>query len=175
MGALTDAELLERVGEGDEHALGVLFERHADWLAVRLQRRCADAHLVDEVVADTFVRAWRKAHTFRGDSPVGAWLWGIARRRLADATRRRPRGLVTDAPPDVADRRTVEDEVVARERRRELADAVGRLSPRLRRVAHLVLVEQRSTREVARRLDIPEGTVKTRAMRARAALRRELR
>ena len=93
---VTDADLLRQVAHGDDAALRELFDRHAAWLQLRLQRRSSDPDLVADALQDTFVAVWRSAGTFRGDGDVGAWIWGIAIRRLISrlrvrARRRRPR------------------------------------------------------------------------------------
>ncbi|HVQ19100.1 MAG TPA: sigma factor, partial [Actinomycetes bacterium] len=54
-----DSALIVALGDGDRAALNELYARHAPWLLLRLQRRCADPGLVDEVVQDTFVAVWR--------------------------------------------------------------------------------------------------------------------
>lgn len=70
--ATSDAELLAAVERGDQPALRTLFDRHARWIALRLNRRCGDRGMVDETVVDTFERAWRKEHTYRGEGDVAA-------------------------------------------------------------------------------------------------------
>ena len=85
----TDAELARAISAGDRSALEALYARHAGWLLLRLQRRCADPGLVDEVLQDTFVAVWRNAGRWRGDGELGAWLWGIAVRRLGRVFERR--------------------------------------------------------------------------------------
>ena len=61
----TDAELLRQVDAGDDAALRELFDRHAAWLQLRLQRRTSDNDLVADALQDTFVAVWRSA----GDVP----------------------------------------------------------------------------------------------------------
>jgi DNA-directed RNA polymerase specialized sigma24 family protein len=85
-----DSDLLSAVATGSTAALEELYRRHAPWLTLRLSRRCADRAVVDEVLQDTFVAVWRNAGSFRGQGEAGAWLWGIAVRRLVDAFRRQP-------------------------------------------------------------------------------------
>ncbi|HKX75087.1 MAG TPA: sigma factor, partial [Acidimicrobiia bacterium] len=82
-------ELLARIAEGDVVALRRLYEAHSPWLRLRLSKRCADPDLVDQAIQDTFVAAWEKAGGYQGSGEVGAWLWGIAIRRLIDLLRRR--------------------------------------------------------------------------------------
>jgi RNA polymerase sigma-70 factor, ECF subfamily len=78
----SDAELLAAVAEGDPEAFGVLYDQHAPWLLVRLRQRTASSDLADQVAQETFLVVWRDAGRFRGRGEVGAWIWGIAIRRL---------------------------------------------------------------------------------------------
>ncbi len=83
-----DARLVASGAEGSRDALAVLYRRHAPWLVLRLQRRCADRQVVDEVLQDTFVAVWRGTGRWSGDGEVAAWIW------LVDAIRRSPRPVV---------------------------------------------------------------------------------
>lgn len=177
MGALMsaerdDVEVLSTVADGDREALRVLYDRHAPWLAVRLARRCADAGVVDEAIQDTFVAVWRNAGRYKGEGGVGAWIWGIAIRRLIDALRRLPRREVLVA--EVDDRRTVEEEILLGVEYGDLGGALRRLSPELRAVVQATVLDGLTSREAGRMLGIPAGTVKTRMMRARAQMGEEL-
>ena len=84
-----DAELLAAVAEGDPEAFGALYDQHAPWLLVRLRRRTTDLDVADQVAQETFLVVWRDAGRFRGQGAVGAWIWGIAIRRLLDVQRGR--------------------------------------------------------------------------------------
>jgi len=168
-----DDTLLAGVADGDRAALRILYERHAPWLFLRLARRSADPGLVEEAVQDTFVVVWRRAATYRGSGDVAAWIWGIAIRRLVDRLRRRVTlrapGLVgTEAAP------SAEEQVLLGIEYGDLAGALHRLSPELRAVLQATVLDGLTTREAARLLGIPTGTVKTRLMRARAQLREAL-
>lgn len=175
-----DAELLAEVADGDWEALGVLYGRHAPWLLLRLSHRCADRDLVEEVVQDAFVTVWRSAGGYRGRGPVGAWIWRIGVRRLLDRLRQRQRqrrrerwGWPGWVRPG-AEEPSAEELVLAGAEHGDLAGALERLSPELRAVLQATVLDGLTTREAARLLGIPTGTVKTRAMRARAQLRQEL-
>ena len=170
--ARNDAEVLVAVAEGDRGALRLLYERHAPWLTVRLARRCADPGIVDEAVQDTFVAVWRGADRFGGRGEVGAWIWGIAIRRLIDALRRRPRSEVLMAEVDYPG--SAEEEVLLGVEHGDLGGALNRLSPELRAVVQATVLDDLTSKEAGRLLGIPTGTVKTRMMRARAQLREEL-
>ena len=169
----SDADLLGAVSDGDRGALAVLYERHAPWLLLRLGRRCSDRGVVDEVLQDTFVAAWRGAGRWSGEGEVAAWLWGIAVRRLVDALRRAPRPVAELTEP-VGVVESAEDRVLVGVQYGDLGGALNRLSPELRAVVQATVLDGLSTREAARLLGIPSGTVKTRMMRARAVLREEL-
>jgi len=164
-----DVEVLAAVAGGDRQALRVLHDRHAPWLALRLARRCADPGSVDEALQDTFVAVWRSAGRYDGRGDVGAWIWGIAIRRLIDVMRRLPRSEVLMA--EVDDRRTVEAEVLGDVEHGDLGGALSRLSPELRAVVQATVLDGLTSREAGRLLGIPTGTVKTRMMRAKAQLR----
>ena len=177
----TDAELARALADGDRTALESLYARHAQWLLLRLQRRCADRGLVDEVLQDTFVAVWRGAGQWKGQGELGAWLWGIAVRRLVDALRRRPYDrLATTNVLDAAAAssftpvESAEDRVLVGVEYGDLGGALQRLSPELRAVVEATVLDGLTTKEAGRLLGIPSGTVKTRMMRARAQLRGEL-
>ncbi|MER5275452.1 RNA polymerase sigma factor [Streptomyces sp. NPDC002809] len=174
-----DEALLRAVAQGDTTALATLYDRHAGWLLARLNRRCPDAETVREVLQDTFVTAWRSAGTHRG-AEAGGWLWVIAARRLVDAQRTRARtervarAESTGGTEWAAPVPSAEDRVLAGLEYGDVGAALDRISPELREVLRATVIDGLTTREAARLLGIPEGTVKTRAMRARRELRAAL-
>jgi RNA polymerase sigma-70 factor (ECF subfamily) len=167
-----DREVLAAVAAGDRRALRLLYERHAPWLTLRLQRRCADPDRVDDAVQDTFLAIWRGAGRWDGSGEVGAWIWGIAIRRLIDSLRRHPARRPPAADPQSEP--STEEAVLAGVEYGDLAGALNRLSPELRAVVQATILDDLTTKEAGRLLGIPAGTVKTRMMRARAHLREEL-
>ncbi|MFI5678097.1 RNA polymerase sigma factor [Streptomyces cellulosae] len=177
----SDAALLRAVAGGDSAAMAVLYDRHAGWLHARLTRRCADPEVVREVLQDTFVTVWRSAAGHRGEQ-AGGWLWTIAARRLVDARRAHERAARVAAPVAPTDSGyeaasvapSAEDRVLAALEYGDVGTALDRISPELREVLRATVVDGLTTRETARLLGIPEGTVKSRAKRARAELRAAL-
>src|SRR5688572_21400243 len=87
--AESDATLLVRVADRDEAALRELFERHSAWLTLRLRSRCSSEEMVSGALQDTFLAVWKKPTGYRASGDVGAWLWGIAVRRLISQMRRK--------------------------------------------------------------------------------------
>lgn len=147
-------------------------------MALRLRRRCADEQIVAEVMQETYLAVWRAAGAFAGSSTGGTaagWLWTIAARRLVDAFRRRAHHAeppTAAALPDAAP--AAEEEALAATVGGDVGDALRRLSPELRQILQAMVLDGLSVRETAVLLGLPEGTVKTRARRARIAMREAL-
>jgi RNA polymerase sigma-70 factor, ECF subfamily len=177
---MDDDELMTRLAGGDDTALRELYARHAPMLAARL-RTVLPPSDVEDVLQETFLAAWKGAGSYRPEQKAGGWLWGIARRQAALLIRRR--GPATAALPDLlapdAGGRPGScfpgDPAQLITTASELASAVGVLSPADREVWQLMYVEDRPVAEVARLAGVPEGTVKSRAHRARRLLRSALR
>jgi RNA polymerase sigma-70 factor (ECF subfamily) len=169
----TDEALMAAVADGDRAALRELHARHSPWITSRLARRCADADVVAEAVQDTFVAVWRSAGKWDGRGQPAAWLWGIAVRRLIGVLRKRrrwaPVTAVGSGDSDVAV--AAEEQVLLGVEHGALAGALAQLSPELRAVVQATVLDGLTSREAARLLGIPAGTVKTRMMRAKAQLR----
>ncbi|GLW98650.1 RNA polymerase sigma24 factor [Microtetraspora sp. NBRC 16547] len=171
--ASDDAELLAAAAARRTDALRLLHQRHAPWLRVRLARRCADPDMVDDAIQDTFVAVWRDAHRYRAaEGEAAAWIWTIAIRRLISALRR------TGTAPSVTSfddahlvTESAEDAVLVGVEHGDLGTAIARLSPELRAAIQATVLDGLTVREAARLLGVPEGTVKTRVMRAKARLR----
>ncbi|NUT41119.1 MAG: RNA polymerase sigma factor [Thermoactinospora sp.] len=165
----TDAELIEAVAAERVEALRLLHERYAPWLRARLSRRCADEDLVDDAIQDTFLAVWRDARRFRAERGAAqAWIWTIAIRRLVSALRRRRLPGLTYEEPITA---SAEDAVLLGIEHGDLGTALARLTPELRAALQATVLDGLTAREAAGLLGIPEGTVKTRVMRAKAQLR----
>jgi len=170
-----DRNLLEALADGDLGALRQLYDRHAPWLSVRLMRRCNDREVVADVLQDTFVAVWQSARRYQGTGEVGAWMWGIAVRRLVSRLRtRRSVVLMSDPTARGGASVAVEDELLQGVEYGDLGRAMAALSPEMRAVIQATVLDGLTTRETAQLLDIPQGTVKTRAHRARAHLRASL-
>jgi len=166
------AGLVARVAAGDEGALAALYDANAPMLytvALRIVRTEADA---EEVVLETFTQAWQRAASYDGArGSVFAWLVTICRTRALDLLRGRTRSARAlerattsdDVPPALAAwHPDPAADLDRRDRYGRLAAAVHALPPSIRQVVELVLTESLTHTELAERLDIPLGTVKTR-------------
>jgi RNA polymerase sigma-70 factor (ECF subfamily) len=201
MSGRSDEELVACLVEGDEAALGELYDRHADSLFRTALLRLGDRGLAEEVLQDTYLALWNRAELFDGSQgSVIGWLSTIARNRAIDRLRssaRRPApvalsGLVGTSDPGAADDARdallaaatpvagvttapdPEREVDIAELRREVDQALAEIPDQERTVLTLAYYEQLSQSEIAARLAWPLGTVKTRTRRALARLRESL-
>jgi len=172
------AAIAARKGNGDsdggDAALRELFSRHAPWLATRL-RRALPPDDVEDVLQETFIAVWQSAKTYKSRGTPTAWLWVIARNQAAMLLRKRGQPPV---PLPDGDPATNEDPAETALARAELAIATQALESNGRRaereVWRLLYVEDRPVAEVAELMGVPEGTVKSRAHRARRLLRAAL-
>jgi RNA polymerase sigma-70 factor (ECF subfamily) len=174
---MDDDELVAAVAAGDDTALRELFNRQAPWLAARL-RGVLPAADVEDVLQETFLAVWRGAGSYRPEGSAGGWIWGIARRQAALLLRRRGTAGLPLPALAAAGEGTIADPAEAAVSRADLDRAVSALGPagsEAREIWRLVYVEDRPVAEVAQLTGIPEGTVKSRAHRARRLLRAALR
>jgi len=170
----TDLDLIARWKAGDERAATALVERHADAIA-RFAASVGAREDVEDLVQETFVRAFSSLDSFRGESTLRTWLFTIARRLLLDRRRsERRRGGGSRMAVDVQDSDAVTeydalDNVVADETERRMREAVARLTPTQREVFTLRVSEGLSYREIADAVDTTEGAARVHyhnAMRA---------
>jgi RNA polymerase sigma-70 factor (ECF subfamily) len=157
----TDLDLIARWKAGDQRAATLLVERHADSLA-RFASSMGARGDVEEVVQDTFVRAFASLDGFRGESSLRTWLFTIARRLLLDRRRadRRRGEQVEVQDSDVATEYDSLDAVVADETQVRLKAAMARLSPTQREVFTLRVSEGMSYKEIADAVGTTEGAAR---------------
>ncbi|CAN5915182.1 sigma-70 family RNA polymerase sigma factor [soil metagenome] len=175
---MSDEALLAACGTGDSAALGALFDRfHAAVyrLAARFPR--TDDLARDDLVQATFLQISRMAPTYRGTASVRTWILGIAaniaRRVFRSEQRRRVRQAKFLAIPSAAPQ-SVDEQFERRQLMMRIEAAMADL-PRDQQVAFVLCdLEQLPAREVARVLDIPEGTLARRLHDARKAMRTAL-
>jgi RNA polymerase sigma-70 factor (ECF subfamily) len=157
----SDLELIARWRSGDERAATELVARHAPALA-RFAVSCGLGADVEELVQDTFVRAFASLDTFRGDSTLRTWLFTIERRLILDR-RRAGRRRAPDVELHESHAMTAHDAldaVVARESRDRLRVAVEHLSPTQREVFTLRVGEGLSYKEIAEAVGTTEGAAR---------------
>jgi RNA polymerase sigma-70 factor (ECF subfamily) len=163
-----EAELMTRVQRGEPRAVELLYDQYAARLLGLALRMVRERAVAEELVQEAFLRAWRRAESFdaqRGDT--FHWLASIVRNACLDHFRRqrvRPpmeevdeEWELRDAAPDVAETAEV------RAQRRAVQHALTRLPPEQREVLELSYYGGYTRRQIAARLNLPEGTIHTRA------------
>jgi RNA polymerase sigma-70 factor, ECF subfamily len=169
----TDAPQNDLPGDADA-AVRQLYSDHAEALYSYARRFCPDQTSADDIVQETFIRAWRHLSQLRGDGrPVRPWLFRVARNLLTDAdraARSRPVTVPASSAEDPGN-----DSGLGQVLDRQLVcDALQQLSPAHRTVLVETFYRGGSTATVARQLGIPHGTARSRLHYALDALRRQL-
>jgi RNA polymerase sigma-70 factor (ECF subfamily) len=156
-----DSELIERWNAGDERAATRLVDRHATAVAgyVASLGFRGDAQ---ELVQDTFIRAFGSLDSFRGESSLRTWLFAIARRLVLDARRadRRRRDTEEVQESTAATEYDALDDLVADEIQERLRSALGRLSRTQREVFVLRVNDGLSYKEIADVVGTTEGAAR---------------
>jgi RNA polymerase sigma-70 factor (ECF subfamily) len=167
-----DRQLLKRLAQGDQSALGELYALYGQRLYAFALRLVGDPALAEDVVQDVLVVVWRSARKFRGEGRVIAWLLGIVHHTGIKATRRKTSPLFESAAQSLSAAGPSPEEIVLRdEQARWVQRGLQELSPDHRVVLELVFYHGLRLKEVAEVCDCPMGTVKSRLSYARQHLR----
>lgn len=173
---MEEKDLICRATRGDAEAFRQLVEAYQT-PAYRLAARMCGPDSAEDVTQEAFLAAWRALPEFRGDCRFSTWLYRLVSNAAIDCLRRekkhRDTGDVDDlelpdggpSPQEQAERSDTRDAV-----RR----ALDRLSPEHRQVLLLRFMQELDYGEIARALDVSEGTVKSRINRAKSKLREVL-
>lgn len=149
----------------------VVYEEHATELYGFARRALGDCGAAEDLVQETFLRAWLRADRYRPErGSVRTWLFAIARNLAIDAARARAvrPPLAREETDEVAG---ADDELERLEQRILIAEALARLTIEHRTVLTEVALRDRGAADVARELGLPVGTVKSRLFYALKALR----
>lgn len=177
-----DETVISRVLSGDLDAYATLIERHKNFVAMRIFWRVPRS-VVEELVQETFIEAYRALHTFKGESSFRSWLATIAARRIFRYWKQKNHGDISTTSLcsesadyiDTASKDASLEAFNAHERQREarmiLAEALKVLSHTDRMVICLVFFEGCSIKEVAQELGMSQVNVKVRSYRAKKQLK----
>lgn len=166
-------ELLERFAQGDMDAFEALFRQFQREVFGWIVRIVRDTGTAEDLTVEAFLRAYRAHAHFVPAGNFAGWLRRIATNLALDHLKRsrRESPLADDFPVAAAESG---NPGVQRETREQIERAFRALSPKLRVVATLALVEEVPYREIAEALGVPEATVRVRAFRATRLLRSKL-
>ena len=182
-----DQQLVERAQRGEKRAFDLLVSKYQRRLSRLLSRFIRDSADIEDVTQEAFVKAYRALPSFRGDSAFYTWLYRIgintARNQLGEE-RHRPLLMTELETGDEENGRSVQErpdddtpetELLSREIIEAVNRAMDALQDDLRQAIALRELEGLSYEEIARRMNCPIGTVRSRIFRAREAIAAELR
>ena len=177
--AISDAECVRKLQRGETDAFEILIRRHQKTIFNLVYRMLGDYDEAAEISQESFLSAYRAIGNFRGDANFSTWLYRIA---LNHATTRRKslntrqqRSVSIDSTEPASDPHPGPAESMEKkEIRQRVQQALNRLDPEDATVILLRDLQDVPYDEVARVLEIPVGTVKSRLHRARQALKSEL-
>ena len=172
--ARADAALVKAVADGDRKALAQLYNRFAPSLMAVAQRILGDRREAEDLLHDVFLEVWRQASQFdpaRGT--VRAWLLMRMRSRSLDRKKSAGFSRVVSLEANKEDVRAQSDDTFAPDRT-AVRKALAELPEEQRVVLELGYFEGLSSTEIAAKIDVPVGTVKSRVAAALAKLRLEM-
>lgn len=181
----SDLLLVERTLAGDQHAFELLVIKYQRRIQRLISRMVRDSDLVEDIAQETFIRAYRALHQFRGDAQFYTWLYRIAvntaKKFLLDL-KRDPLVTLTTLQPDGEEdetsrpgnepttEETPESVLAASEIAQAVNAAMEALPEDLRQAVTLREIEGLSYEDIAAAMDCPIGTVRSRIFRAREAI-----
>ena len=175
---LDDRQLVARAQGGDPEAFSQLVERHQTMVSRLALGKTGSPQDAEEVTQTAFLKAWQGLRTFQGKAAFSTWLYRLTANAAVDLLRRRREPALSlddpDLPPIPDQAPSPEELSMAAERRRLLWQAIDQLPESHRLPLVLRELEGLSYREIARALDLEEGTVKSRLARGRLMLRQQL-
>lgn len=181
-----DRQLVERAQRGDKRAFELLVEKYQRKLARLLSRLIRDPGEVEDVAQEAFIKAYRALPSFRGDSAFYTWLYRIgintAKNYLVAMGRRAPTSTEVEAEAAegqeggelLRDINTPESVLLSKEIGDTVNAAIESLPEELRSAIQLRELEGMSYEEIAKLMDCPIGTVRSRIFRAREAIAERL-
>jgi RNA polymerase sigma-70 factor (ECF subfamily) len=174
--ASQDLSIVRSILEGDDSAFEMLVREYQTLVASIAWRYGVRQEDIEDVVSEVFLKTYRNLHLFRPDHPFSTWLYRLAANHVIDHGRRQKKEQARkEMPREVAgDGPTAREGLEEKERAALLRAALEELPRHYREVIFLVYIEGKKIDEVVACLDLPQGTVKTRLMRGREALRKIL-
>ncbi len=175
---LTDRQLIEQTLAGRTICYEALFDRYRPQLYAALLSKCGDEQDAGDIIQETYVKAYFNLPRYKPEYTFGQWVYTIARNLSIDfARRKRSAGSLVSIdgtggteinPP--CDMPNPEERIISHQRGRMLDKLMDELPPRYRTMIELRFVGEYSYEEIAEKLGMPIGTVKTRIHRAREKL-----
>ncbi|AGY59258.1 sigma-70 family RNA polymerase sigma factor [Gloeobacter kilaueensis] len=168
---VSDEQLVQRASRSDSQAFRELYQRYVAKVRGLLFQMTGDGDGLDDLTQEVFVKVFRALPSFRGDSQFSTWLFRIAVNCCQDARRRRGRRPVAVPIDQLPLAAHSEDPLKRLDREELVARALQTLKDEHRLVVVLHDLQDRPQEEIAKILNVPVGTVKSRLFYARRQLR----
>lgn len=174
-GLSDDAALVRAVARADRISFESLYGRYARRVHQYARTFVRDHSLAEEIVIDTMLAVWQGAGRFDGNSRASTWILGIARHKALDAVRRRRAAGEADdldsVPEPACEEPGTEEHALQTASGQQLRAALEQLTASHREVLWLAFFEDLGYADIARLLEVPLNTVKTRVFHAKQKLR----
>ncbi len=170
-----DRQLVDWVLEGDNIAFEFLITRYSEsinrLLASRLRGDMAQE--VGDLMQESFIKVYINLHRYDPKYTFGQWIYTIARNTLIDFQRRRQDDLHLDERfgiPTEEHSQNPEQHIINSQKRRDIEEGISKLSPRHQELFRMRFLDEYTYEEIAEKLAMPLGSVKTNIHRARAQM-----
>jgi RNA polymerase sigma-70 factor (ECF subfamily) len=169
-----DRTLVGMVVEGDSLAFDTLFTRHRDMIYAMLLKYVGNCDDVDDLMQEAFMKAYLKIGLYDPKYDFGAWIYTIARNTFVDFERTRKSNALNpenipleNSTAQQTSAPTPEDYIINAQQRLQIERYIAMLPEDYRRLFELRFLDEYSYEEIAEKLDMKLGTVKTRIFRVR--------
>ena len=176
---LTDSDLIKACIPNNEEAFVVLYQRYENRVFQYLMTIMNEATLAEETLVEVMLAIWKGLNSFKGQSKVSTWIFGIAHHKAVDALRKvisQQRGRIP--LEDIADTEGSNENPMEDAQQKGMAlltnQGLRTLSSDHREILHMAFYEELSYPEISELLGIPVNTVKTRVYYAKQQLKKRL-
>lgn len=171
-----DQRLVELVIEGDSRAFDTLFARHRDMIYAMLLKFTGNSDDVEDLMQEAFMKAYLKIGSYNPKYDFGAWIYTIARNTFVDFNRLRKNNALNPQQnlsleggghSQISTVTTPEEYIIHAQQRAQIERYIAMLPEDYRQLFELRFIDEYSYDEIAEKLDMKLGTVKTRIFRVR--------
>ena len=173
-GSYDDKALVQMVVGGRSEAFDALFARHRDAIFAMLLKLSGSSNVADDLMQEAFMKAYLKISLYRADYDFGAWIYTIARNTFVDYNRTRKNNAINpqnipleNSSAAQASAPTPEEYIINAQQRHQIERYIAMLPEDYRQLFELRFLDEYSYEEIAEKLDMKLGTVKTRIFRVR--------
>jgi len=163
---------LEKIASGSESAMSELYHDFESRIYKFAFAKLNNAFEASEILNEVMMEVWKNASKYQGKSKVSTWIFSIAHHRTIDLMRKKYRHDFVEEDPELADETSHLDQAILSS---QITDKVQHCIKQLKRpfrdIIHLTFFEELHYSDIAKILDCPEGTVKSRVYHAKASLK----